>query len=50
LVPLELYFSKGLAKVKLAVARGKAQHDKRRAIAERESKRELQRAVSRLDR
>lgn len=50
LVPLELYFSQGLVKVKLAVARGKAQHDKRRAIAERESKRELQRAMSKFDR
>lgn len=50
LVPLELYFAHGLAKVKLAVARGKAQHDKRRAIAERENKRELQRAMSKLDR
>lgn len=50
LVPLELYFAQGLVKVKLAVARGKAQHDKRRAIAERESKRELQRAMSKFDR
>lgn len=50
LVPLELYFVQGLVKVKLAVARGKAQHDKRRAIAERESKRDLQRAMSKLDR
>ena len=50
LVPLELYFSQGLVKIKLAVARGKAQHDKRRSIAERESKRELQRVMSKLDR
>ncbi len=48
LVPLELYFSHGLAKVKLAVARGKAQHDKRKAIAERENKRDLQRAMSKF--
>ncbi|CAN0593317.1 unnamed protein product, partial [Laminaria digitata] len=47
---LELYFSHGLAKIKLAVARGKAQHDKRQAIAERESKRELQRVMSKLTR
>lgn len=47
LVPLEMYFVRGLVKVKLAVARGKAQHDKRRAIADRENQREMQRAMSR---
>ncbi len=47
LVPLEMYFSQGLVKIKLAVARGKAQHDKRRAIVERETGRELRRAMSR---
>jgi len=50
LVPLELYFSHGLAKIKLAVAKGKAQHDKRRSIADRESARDLQRMMSRRDR
>lgn len=50
LVPLELYFSRGLAKVKLAIARGKAQHDKRRAIADRENQRDLQRAVTKFTR
>ncbi len=46
LVPLELYFSRGYAKVKLAVAKGKATHDKRKAIADRENQRDLQRAMS----
>lgn len=45
LVPLRLYARKGHAKLELAVARGKRQYDKRVAIAERESKRELDRAV-----
>lgn len=45
LVPLRMYSSKGHAKVELAVARGKKQYDKRAAIAERESKRELDRVV-----
>jgi len=49
LVPLEMYFSKGLVKVKLALARGKAQHDKRRAIAERQADRDLRRVMSKFN-
>ncbi len=45
LVPLRMYASKGTAKVELAVVRGKRQYDKREAIAERDSKRELERVV-----
>jgi SsrA-binding protein len=45
LVPLELYFKQGRAKVSLAVARGKKSFDKRQAIRERESEREVQRSV-----
>ena len=45
LVPLALYFKDGRAKVELAVARGKKQYDKRASIADRESKRELDRVV-----
>ena len=40
-----MYASKGNAKVELAVVRGKRQYDKREATAERDSKRELDRAV-----
>jgi SsrA-binding protein len=47
LVPLELYFRAGRAKVELALARGKRSHDKREAIARRESERDLQRALRR---
>jgi SsrA-binding protein len=45
LIPLRLYAKKGFAKLEIAVARGKRQYDKRAAIADRESKRELDRAV-----
>jgi SsrA-binding protein len=48
LVPLEMYFSQGLVKIKLAIAKGKAQHDKRKAIADRENQRDLQRAMSKF--
>lgn len=45
LVPLRVYFKDGRAKVELATARGKRQYDKRRAIAERDAKREAERAM-----
>lgn len=46
LVPLRIYFKKKVAKVELAVARGKKLYDKREAIAKREAERELQRHYS----
>lgn len=48
LVPLRVYFRDGRAKVELAVAKGKRAYDKRRAIAERDAKREAQRALKGL--
>jgi SsrA-binding protein len=45
LVPIELYFKQGRAKVQLGLARGKRRYDKRETIRERESEREVQRAV-----
>jgi len=45
LVPLRMYARKGHAKIELAVARGKKQYDKRASIADRDSKRELDRVV-----
>jgi SsrA-binding protein len=45
LVPLKVYFQNGVAKVELAVARGKRQWDKRQAMAERDAKREADRAM-----
>src|ERR687897_973986 len=46
LVPTRVYFSGPRAKVELALARGKEMHDKRRAIKEREQRREIDRALS----
>jgi SsrA-binding protein len=46
LVPTRVYFSGPRAKVELALARGKEMHDKRRAIKERETRREIERALS----
>jgi SsrA-binding protein len=45
LVPLRVYFKDGRAKVELAIARGKARYDKRQALAERDAKRETERAL-----
>ena len=46
LIPLRLYFNdSGRVKVELGLARGKRSYDKRREIAERDAKREMQRAV-----
>ena len=47
IVPLALYFKDGRAKVEIALARGKKQHDKRQAIAEREAKAEARREIGR---
>lgn len=44
LVPLKVYLKQGLVKVELALARGKKAYDKRRDIAERDSRREMDRA------
>ena len=44
LVPLSIYFVHGLAKVELALAKGRTTYDKRQAIKEREMKREMDRA------
>ena len=45
MVPLKVFFQNGLAKIELAVARGKRQWDKRQAMAERDAKRETDRAL-----
>ena len=47
LVPTRVYFSGSHAKVELALARGKEQHDKREAIREREQRREMERELRR---
>ncbi|MEG6584901.1 SsrA-binding protein SmpB [Dendrosporobacter sp. 1207_IL3150] len=44
LIPLKIYFSRGKAKLELALASGKKNYDKRQDIAERDAKREMDRA------
>ncbi|HET8599938.1 MAG TPA: SsrA-binding protein SmpB [Segeticoccus sp.] len=46
IVPLELYFKDGRAKVEIGLAKGKRQYDKRQALRERQDQREAQRAMS----
>ncbi len=46
LVPTRVYFNGSRAKVELALAQGKDLYDKRRAIKERDTKREIERALS----
>jgi len=51
IVPLRLYITaKGRAKVELGLARGKQLHDRRRDIAERDSRREVERDLADLQR
>jgi len=50
LVPLNLHYKGGRVKVDLALAKGKAEHDKRDSIKEREGKREIERALKRRTR
>jgi SsrA-binding protein len=47
IVPLKLYFKNGFAKLLIGLGKGRARHDKRAAIATRESKRDVDRAMSR---
>ena len=44
LIPLAIYFKDGVAKVELALARGRRTYDKRQAIRKREQQREMERA------
>lgn len=44
LIPLKVYFKNGKAKMTIALARGKRKYDKRRAIKQRDEKRELDKA------
>ncbi|MCX7779792.1 MAG: SsrA-binding protein SmpB [Negativicutes bacterium] len=45
LVPLKLYFTRGKAKLELGLASGKHSYDKRDALAERDAKRDMERAL-----
>lgn len=46
IIPLDIYFKNGKAKVKIALARGKANYDKRESIAKKDLQREVDRARS----
>lgn len=45
LVPLSMYFTRGIVKVKLAIARGRKQHDKRQKLKQDTDRREMQQAL-----
>jgi SsrA-binding protein len=45
LVPTKLYFKDGKVKAEIALAKGKELHDKRRDIADRDAKRQMERAL-----
>ena len=49
LVPLDLHFSNGIAKVNLALVRGKQLHDKRETLKERADQRDVERAYKNRD-
>jgi SsrA-binding protein len=51
MVPLRMYITgRGRAKLEIALARGKQLHDRRRDIAERDARREVERAIADADR
>jgi SsrA-binding protein len=45
LVPLQIYFKNGIAKVEISVARGRKLYDKRDALKKQDAKRDMDRAV-----
>ena len=47
MVPLSVYFTHGVAKVEIALAKGKRQHEKRESIARRDAMREAERELGR---
>ncbi len=47
LVPLKLYFTRGRAKLEIGIGKGRKNHDKRRAISERETRRDIARQIDR---
>ena len=46
-MPLQVYFVRGIAKVELALAKGRRTYDKRKKLVERQQRREIDRARSR---
>ena len=50
IVPLSLYFKDGRAKLEIGLGRGRKHYDKRQVIAERDAKRDADRAMARRNR
>ena len=50
LVPLRMYFKDGLAKVEIAIGKGKQTYDKRQSLKTAEANREMDRAIARQSR
>lgn len=48
IVPVSLYLEKGLAKLEIALAKGKDTHDKRQSEKEKDAKREIQKAMKNI--
>jgi SsrA-binding protein len=48
LIPLSIFLKKGIAKVKIALAKGKKNYDKRAALKEKDSKRSVQRDLDEM--
>lgn len=46
ILPLSVYFTNGRAKVEIGLGRGRRQHDKRNVMADRDAKRDIDRAMS----
>ncbi|NEO87546.1 MAG: SsrA-binding protein SmpB [Spirulina sp. SIO3F2] len=47
LVPLKMYFKRGIVKVSLGIGKGKKLHDKRETVKQRQDQRDMQRAMKR---
>lgn len=47
IVPTQMYFAKGKAKLEIGIAKGKKLHDKRQSVKEKEAKREMDRSRKR---
>jgi SsrA-binding protein len=47
IIPTRMYLTRGLAKLEIALAKGKRQYDKRRKLKERDAERQIDRALSR---
>ncbi|NLE51031.1 MAG: SsrA-binding protein SmpB [Chloroflexi bacterium] len=50
IIPLQMYLTRGIAKVEIAVARGKRQYDKRESLRARDSQRQIERTLRERDR